>query len=129
MIDGMDIDVIGSYDFSYILVGGCDSLVMVNVMVVDLIIINFQEIICQGIFYMVGMQDFDMIGMYIVVLQVVNGCDFIVNFDFMVIDLFVSIIEIIICEGDIYIFNGLDYMMIGMYIVNLVMVEGCDSIV
>ena len=127
-IDGTDIDATGSYDFSYTSVGGCDSLATVNVTVADSIITNLQETICQGISYTVGMQDFDMTGMYTVVLQAANGCDSIVNLDLTVTDPPVSTTEITICEGDTYTFNGSDYTMTGMYTANLVTAEGCDSI-
>lgn len=127
-IDGQNINQTGSYDFSYVSVGGCDSLATVNVTVGDAIVTNLNETICQGVAYDVGMESFDMTGMYTVVLTAANGCDSTVNLNLTVTDPPVSTTDATICEGDSYTFNGVDYTMGGSYSVPLVTAEGCDSI-
>lgn len=123
--------VIGSYFMLLIIEVGCDFIVMLNFNVVFILIINLIEEICDGEFFMVGFDIYIIFGQYInVLILVVSGCDFIVNFDLIVYLLFVMIIMVEICEGEVYIIGGVDYNIIGMYEeVVLLMVIGCDLMI
>lgn len=99
--------------------------IFIEVFVVE---INFELLVCEGEIVMVGDMDFDVIGIYEVVLNGVVGCDFIVNLVLMVFlnDLVIEMVEI--CDGEIYIWEGMMLSEFGQYQLVYINVQGCDSI-
>lgn len=99
----------GTYMETLTAASGCDSVVTLNLTVRNEILTNLQEDICAGENFTVGTQSFNTTGMHQVILTSVTGCDSTVNLDLNVHDLYVETLNISICEGDSYDFEGTSY--------------------
>lgn len=109
--------------------GGCDSLIILNLVVEQPDTITIETTICKGDSYEFGGEFYSSAGKYKYTLPQNEGCD-----SFMILDLIVEqpdtiTIETMICEGDNYEFGGEFYSSTGEYNYTLPRNEGCDSIV
>lgn len=125
---GINYIIVGIYQVIYMVDGGCDSIVILNFDVIISVNEMLDEIICDGEFFIVGGDDFDVMGSYIIELVVDNGCDFIVIFNFNVLEVIIEDDSVSICDGDIYMYDGNDYIMSGVYDYFYIVFNGCDSI-
>ncbi|MCG8328596.1 MAG: gliding motility-associated C-terminal domain-containing protein [Chitinophagales bacterium] len=108
---------------------GCDSVINLNLTVIDPIITNLEESICEGESFMVGDSTFTTSGMYTVVLQAANNCDSTVNLDLTVFpDVITTLVEEV-CFGDAYMVGDSTFTASGNYTVGLLSAQGCDSTV
>lgn len=102
--------MMGIYVDVFIFFLGCDSIVILDLVVFDLIEIFLVEVICDDDDYIVGMDVFMEMGEYMVVFILVEiGCDFIVYLNFMVNFIFLINLDEIICVGEIFLMGGVDY--------------------
>lgn len=100
----MELCEAGIYDFNFVIVMGCDSMVIVDFIVFEVGEILFNVIICEGDSFYVGGQLFFIIDIYIMVLENYFGCDSII-----VLDLIIVICEIqgvvsevlVVCNGEV----------------------------
>ncbi len=127
-IGGSTLTDAGTYNFTFASVGGCDSLVTVNVTENTVTTTNLTQTICQGTSYTLAGQTYDMTGSYMATLQDANGCDSIVALALTVTPPPSSLSTASICEGQSFAFNGTTYTTSGLYTANLVTAAGCDSI-
>ncbi|MCC6726598.1 MAG: T9SS type A sorting domain-containing protein, partial [Saprospiraceae bacterium] len=118
----------GTYSAEYQTLTGCDSLVSLNLAVWP----NYQEsytlFICEGDSVTWGGQTISMEGTYIDSLETVHGCDSIVIFNIEVIPTTTETIAATICQGGIYMLDGLPYGNAGTYTATLINQAGCDSL-
>ncbi len=91
----------GIFPTPFVSANGCDSLVMVNLTVLDSIVTNLVETICIGDTIQVGFSQYFETGNYTDTLLSSNGCDSIVHLDLTVIDLsvFLAIPDTITCTA------------------------------
>lgn len=127
-IGGSTLTDAGTYNFTFASVGGCDSLVTVNVTENTVTTTNLTETICQGTTYTLAGQTYNMTGSYMATLQDANGCDSIVALALTVTPPPSTLSTASICEGQSFTFNGTAYTASGLYTANLVTAGGCDSI-
>jgi len=119
----------GRYQESLQSSDGCDSIVIVELMVLDKLRSDIAATICQGDTYPFKNQMLDVAGTYIDTLNSINGCDSIVTLVLDVQDVAMSFISGSICFGDTYDFFGLPLSADGIYTNTLISAAGCDSIV
>ncbi|WP_425422473.1 gliding motility-associated C-terminal domain-containing protein [Phaeodactylibacter xiamenensis] len=108
---------------------GCDSIVRLNLTVLNVPRTDLTESICDGETYTVGTSDYTTTGMYADTLQAANGCDSIITLDLTVLDVPEIGLTESICDGETYTVGTSDYTASGFYTDTLVAANGCDSIV
>ena len=108
---------------------GCDSIVTLNLIVLNVPVTNLQESICDGESYFVGSSTYQITGVYADTLVAANGCDSIINLDLTVLDVPETFLTPSICDGESYSVGTSIYTLTGNYIDTLVAANGCDSII
>jgi len=119
----------GIYQDVLVAANGCDSIVNLNLTVLDVPETTLTEQICQGEIYTVGTSSYTVSGTYEDILVAANGCDSIVTLNLTVAPIRVTNITTSICDGATYNVGTSSYTMTGMYSDTLVSAAGCDSIV
>jgi gliding motility-associated-like protein len=107
----------------------CDSIVTLNLTVLNVPVTNLTESICDGEIYEVGTSDYVLTGNYSDTLVAANGCDSIINLDLTVLDVPETFLIESICDGELYEVGTSDYISAGNYIDTLIAANGCDSII
>ncbi len=108
---------------------GCDSIVNLNLTVLNVPRTSLTENICDGETYTVGASDYTVTGNYTDTLVAANGCDSIVTLDLTVLNVPETSLAEEICDGEVYTVGSSDYTISGNYTDTLVAANGCDSIV
>lgn len=110
-------------------VTGCDSIVTLQLTVVQPLVTNLDIEICTGQSYTVGTQSFDAAGSYTVTLTAQStGCDSIVNLDLSIADILIGTGSATICAGESYTVGSSTYTTDGVYDNPFITADGCDSI-
>lgn len=115
-------DVLMSYQ-------GCDSTVNLSLTVFPNPITNLAQSICEGEVYQVGTSFYHQNGNYTDVLINENGCDSTVHLNLTVFPNLSSTLDTLICEGEVFEYQGLDYFVNTSFVADLTTVDGCDSTV
>ncbi len=110
-------------------VDGCDSIIILDLAVVDEIYTPIEAQICAGDQFTFGGEDYAIAGIYRDTLVSAGGCDSIVTLTLTVVDEVLQTIAAEICQGDQYLFGGINYSTAGVYRDTLRSAGGCDSIV
>ncbi len=126
---GDDYSEAGTYKDTLMSSGGCDSIVTLNLSIIEEINTEISDSICAGQFYPFGGDDYAISGIYRDTLVSAGGCDSIVTLTLTVVDEVLETIAAEICQGDQYIFGGINYSTAGVYRDTLMSRGGCDSIV
>jgi gliding motility-associated-like protein len=108
---------------------GCDSVVSLNLTVLEVPVTDLTESICDGEVYEVGTSDYTLTGLYSDTLTAANGCDSIIFLDLTVLEVPVTNLTESICDGEVYEVGTSDYTLTGNYTDTLVAANGCDSII
>ncbi|MCQ2224637.1 MAG: T9SS type B sorting domain-containing protein [Paludibacteraceae bacterium] len=110
-------------------VTGRDSIVTLELVVLDTFHVSVYDTICNGEQYIFGGKTYKKSGKYVDELKTIHGCDSIVTLHLTVNDTFHVSVYDTICNGDEYIFGGKPYTKAGSYVDELKTIYGCDSIV
>ncbi len=110
-------------------VNGCDSIVSINLSVIDTFLIQIEDAICEGDTYLFGGQELTSEGVYSQVLSAATGCDSILQLTLTVYPSFDNFSTQTICEGDSIILGETVIKESGQYFAELFSVNGCDSLV
>ncbi len=109
-------------------VDGCDSTVVLDLSVTPFYQTNLTEIICADETYELGMDSYNMTGIYQATFQAQDGCDSIVTLDLTVNPLLDETLDITLCEGDSFSIAGVAYSTAGVHTETIPsLVTGCDS--
>ncbi|MEL7020580.1 MAG: hypothetical protein AAGK47_03140, partial [Bacteroidota bacterium] len=108
---------------------GCDSTVVLDLVVDPPIETVLDAQICAGDAYRIDDQVFTMTGNYEVALQAVNGCDSLISLDLVVAETYDTMLVATICNGESYTVGDITYQKTGFYQQILSSVNACDSIV
>lgn len=127
--DGQDLTESGEYQAAYTAVGGCDSLVNLILTVLPASASTSEAVICAGASYEFNGQTLTEEGTYTAVLTNAAGCDSTVTLVLTVLPTSASNLEVSICAGVLYEFNGLALTESGTYTSILINGVGCDSTV
>jgi gliding motility-associated-like protein len=119
----------GNYQDILVAANGCDSIIDLQLTVLNVPQTSLNEIICNGESYFVGASEYTTSGTYQDVLVAANGCDSIVDLQLTVQDISEVMLTELICEGESYEVGTSSYTTSGTYQDFLVSANGCDSIV
>lgn len=126
---GMLLDESGLYRDTLVSSIGCDSLVELRLNMLPPPIANTQFSICQGESIVVNGISYDAPGSYQDTLQTSAGCDSILQFSLEVVSQLFTDLEVEVCEGETYLFDGNVLSTTGEYEATFTSIAGCDSIV
>ncbi len=108
---------------------GCDSIVIVDLLFVNNIIVNYQSIICEGNFQIWGGDTINVAGDYSFDLVSSTGCDSTINLSVQIIDDIVTEMFLEACNGEAIIIDGETYTESGIYQSVFSASTSCDSVV
>ncbi|MBK6730730.1 MAG: gliding motility-associated C-terminal domain-containing protein [Bacteroidetes bacterium] len=129
--DGSTVATTGIYISNLISINGCDSIITTDLIVHPVYNENISAEICDGEEYILpDGTTVTTTGIYITNLISINGCDSIITTDLIVHPIYSTTIEEEICDGETYILpDGSTVSTSGIYISNLISINGCDSII
>ncbi|MFZ1609965.1 MAG: SprB repeat-containing protein, partial [Chitinophagales bacterium] len=129
--DGSTVTTTGIYITNLISINGCDSIITTDLIVHPIYNENISAEICDGEEYI--LPDGSTVattGIYISNLFSINGCDSIITTDLIVHPVYSTTVDAEICDGETYILpDGTHATSSGIYISNLISINGCDSII
>lgn len=118
----------GTYVETFLSSNGCDSIVTLNLNVIQPVTTLLNIGICTGQTYSVGSNTYDAAGTYVNTLVAASGCDSIVTLNLTVADILEGFGAAEICEGEVYSVGGMDFTATGLYDIPSVTPSGCDSV-
>ena len=127
--NGQPLTVAGTYDTLLQTVNGCDSMVTLNLIVLDILRTNLSDSICDGATVSFMGQILDSTGIYIDTVSSSIGCDSIITLDLTVFPTFRTNVSDTICDDETYDFLGNVLSLSGTYVDTLMTVNGCDSVI
>jgi hypothetical protein len=110
-------------------VAGCDSIVTLNLTVIQPVVVNMSVTVCNGNTYNFNGQELTESGTYSDTLIGSNGCDSIVVLNFQTANTLTTNLSASVCQGSSYIFGTDTLTSGGFYYDTLQAVGGCDSII
>ncbi len=108
---------------------GCDSIIILNLTVIDTLRENIDATICNGDSFTFGGETLTMEGIYRDTLISAGGCDSIAILNLLVDDIIVMDSLATICEGDVFIIGDSTFSSQDIYDIPFQTASGCDSIV
>ncbi|MFK7773681.1 MAG: gliding motility-associated C-terminal domain-containing protein [Saprospiraceae bacterium] len=127
--NGEYINAAGTYIDTLNSVHGCDSIITLNLVTVEVYQNSIFKNICEGESFFFGGENITASGVYIDTLQTITGCDSIATLNMTVNEVFQFSYAQEICENDSYLFGNQVLTTSGNYADTLHSSEGCDSIV
>ena len=127
--DGQTLGTAGQYTASFETSRGCDSIVTVNLSVVNILRDTSVVNICEGEVYDFDGMNIRASGIHHKEYNSVAGCDSIHTLILAVLPIQRVSVSEEICEGDTLFFGSMNYTSTGVYIDSLTSISGCDSIV
>jgi gliding motility-associated-like protein len=126
---GLDRNIAGIYFDTLTTFLGCDSVVTLQLQVNPVEITSLAEVICEGTSFDFNGRPLLLEGVYSDTLSTFLNCDSVVILDLKVLPLSTAPLNVSICDGESFNFNGVDYSVSGSFVDTLVNFLGCDSIV
>lgn len=126
---GNSLNIGGIYTDSLLSYLGCDSVVTLKLTVNPVRTTNLIDFVCEGKTYDFNGRDVFLQDIYYDTLRTINNCDSIIILDLKVLALSTAPLDVAICDGQSFTFNGKSYGSTGIYIDTLVNALNCDSIV
>lgn len=125
------LSVAGTYADTLVAANSCDSIVTLNLTVRPIIRDTISASICEGETYTFGSQTLSVAGIYSDTLTAAaaNGCDSIVTLELIVRPVPRDTLNVAICAGETYTFDGQTLSVAGSYTDTLTAANACDSIV
>ena len=127
--DGQTLTTTGTYRDTMTAIGGCDSIIILTLGVIDPIEISLSEEICQGNTYTFNNQTLNTAGTYRDTMSAASGCDSIITLTLSTLDTVQTNIRQDICAGENFTFNNQDLSEAGIYRDTMTAANGCDSFV
>ncbi|MFK7932329.1 MAG: gliding motility-associated C-terminal domain-containing protein [Saprospiraceae bacterium] len=119
----------GSYQDTLISASGCDSLIQLELSILEPQSTFFEQQICAGDTFLFEQQILTETGVYQERLVGQNGCDSLLELQLMVTESSTFLLEQSICAGKVFEFNQQSFSESGTYQDTLVATSGCDSII
>ncbi|MFN8238067.1 MAG: gliding motility-associated C-terminal domain-containing protein [Chitinophagales bacterium] len=119
----------GQFDIKLQTSLGCDSIIRLNLTVLDTSIKTYVTTICDGQSVTIGGQTFTDAGIYTIRLQNSNGCDSTIILDLRIKPVTTTDIEKVICQGEVVVIGSQTFSVTGTYTVTLTSSIDCDSII
>jgi len=108
---------------------GCDSMVVLDLMVLDEIIENVTFDICTGEEIVINSRPYTVGGTYIQDFTSVDGCDSTLVINLVELPNSVSELNFEVCNGQSITVNGEEFTTVGSFQQNLRSANGCDSLI
>ena len=121
-------DKTGSYTITLKNSVNCDSIITLNLTVINSSTSNLNRSICQGQSVQIGNKTFNSTGTYVEILKNSNNCDSIVTLNLKVNPKYLFIENGVTCQGVPYRFFNQNYSSAGVFYKNYNTIHGCDSI-
>ncbi len=128
LFNGVNRTTTGAYRDTLVGSNGCDSILTLNLTVNAALTSSFNASICQGQSYFYNGVNRTTSGAYLDTLTASGGCDSIVTLNLTVKQNTSGSVSVSICQGQSYLFNGINRTTSGAYLDTLVNANGCDSI-
>ncbi len=119
----------GDYFEVFTGVNGCDSAVLLDLIVLPSYDDTLSATICTGETYQLGSQTLDSSGVYRALFNTVDGCDSLVTVDLRVAPTYDLTVDTAICDNQSVILGDRTLSVPGTYTATLSSVDGCDSAV
>ncbi len=129
VFQGDTLSASGTYVYTYTAANGCDSLVTLDLEVVEFFETSAEATICDGETYNFGSLQLTDEGIYNNTFTAIGGCDSTVTLTLTVLPTQTSAFEATICEGESYVYHGTPLTDPGLYSFVLTGANGCDSTV
>lgn len=131
--NGFNESISGQYSLTLQTINGCDSTVVLNLVVLPVPCENvttaLEESICEGESFEFNNTVYTEQGVYQANLQTWDGCDSTVTLTLNVYPSYTETIDATITEGETYTQNGFNENQSGEYTLSLQTINGCDSII
>lgn len=127
--NGETLTLAGTYHDTLSSTVGCDSIVTLDLGIIETTETQLTESICEGTVFDFNGQVLDSAGTYLSILNAASGCDSLVRLELSITTPVFSSFETQICNGGAYFFNNQNLTQEGIYQDTLVATSGCDSIV
>ncbi len=125
---GQNLTAPGDYIFNLQGANGCDSVVTVNLSVLDAPpVTETVGSICFGETLFFNGQLFDSTGNYVFTFPAANGCDSVEILYLTVLPDLTSEVEIDLCDGETFDFEGVEFDQSGVFTFPHITADGCDS--
>ena len=122
-----DYSITGTYQEVFSDINGCDSTVILDLIVSEELTAELNQIICQGTSFDLGGTQYDQSGTYFYTTQNTEGCDSTITLNLSVLPELESTTNESICSGSSYEFGGNQYDETGVYENVVINAQGCDS--
>ncbi|MFK7936260.1 MAG: gliding motility-associated C-terminal domain-containing protein, partial [Saprospiraceae bacterium] len=119
----------GIYEMVLPAANGCDSIVYLDLEILEDAVAILNPQICAGDSYRAGDTEFSESGTFTLNLTAANGCDSTLTINLAVLPNIINDMSVSICEGDSYQVGANEYSEAGVYRDTLSSENGCDSIV
>jgi gliding motility-associated-like protein len=119
----------GTYVDTLNTVNGCDSIIVTNLTINNILTGNNNVSICYDETYFAGGQNQNSPGTYYDTIQNAAGCDSVVITNLTVVQPVYSTVNVAICSGETYFVGGQNQSSAGSYLDTLTSSAGCDSII
>lgn len=120
----------GMYSDTLVAFNGCDSIITLDLTILNVPQTHLSEAICMGSDFIVGDSVYTEPGNYETILTAANGCDSIITLNLAFIPpILPTNLEVAICEGEFFVVGDSIYTETGIYTDTLVATNTCDSIV
>ncbi len=127
--NGQNLTSSGQYTANLTAANGCDSIVIIDLIVNPTYELTHPDTICFGENYPFGNSIYSTTGTYSFTFSTINNCDSLVHLELFVYDEVQTNLTDTICDTEILIFNGQNLTTSGQYTAVLTAVNGCDSTV
>lgn len=117
----------GTYTDTLQTINGCDSIVQINLTVLDTVLVSMDSTICQGDTVFFGMDTLIQTGIYDMAFPRSNGCDSTIRLNLNVLESPRILIDTAICSGDTLFYDGMEFDSTGTYTQVFTAANGCDS--
>ena len=127
-INGIVYSTEGTFTQSYTTATGCDSIVNIDIKMIDIKTNNINLYLCFGETAVVNNIVYSSTGNYTQELISTGGCDSILTISVQVQNPITSNLNLGICEGNNIVINNITYDGPGIFTQNLISQSGCDSL-
>lgn len=131
--NGFNESISGQYTLTLQTINGCDSTVVLNLVVLptpcENVTTTLEESICEGESFEFNNTTYTEQGVYQANLQTWDGCDSTVTLTLNVYPSYTETIDATITEGETYTQNGFNENQSGEYTLTLQTINGCDSVI